>query len=567
MGPQSTAALTGAGVSPGIGYGPVAAIAGAVPEPPAAAHGGDAAAEKATALAALDAVAADLESRGAKAAAAGNRDGQDVLNAQALMARDPGLADGVTAKIDEGAAAARAVFEAFGVYREMLAGAGEYLAARVTDLDDIRDRAVARLLGLPMPGVPESDEPFVLVARDLAPADTAVLDPAQVVAFVTEEGGPTSHTAILARTMGVPAVVACAGCTGLADGTRVLVDGSAGTVRVDPPPEEVESARGSAAAHESVLRSVTGPGETKDGHAVPLLANIGGPKDVSAALANGAEGVGLYRTEFLFLDRSAPPGDDEQVAAYRAVLEAFPEGRVVVRALDAGADKPLAFLPAPGEEPNPALGERGLRMLRRHPDVLSAQLTALARAAAGLTAKLQVMAPMVTDAAEARFFAEACRAAGIDHPGIMVEVPAAALRARDLAPEVEFFSLGTNDLAQYACAADRQVGALSHLQDPWQPAVLDLVAMTAEAATAAGRGCGVCGEAAGDPALACVLVGLGITSLSMSAPSLPLVRAALSRHTLAECRHAAFTARSAQTPEAARDAARQELPALSELGL
>ncbi|SNS48194.1 phosphoenolpyruvate--protein phosphotransferase [Actinomadura mexicana] len=556
--------MQGAGVSPGVGTGPVRTIAGAVPEPPAGSrHGGDAGAERDSALAALEAVAADLEERGERAAAAGNTDGRDVLNAQALMARDPGLADGVRAAIGEGTSAARAVFEAFGVYRAMLAGAGEYMAARVTDLDDIRDRAIARLLGLPVPGVPESDEPFVLVARDLAPADTAVLDPAQVVAFVTEEGGPTSHTAILARTMGVPAVVALPGATSLAEGTRVLVDGAAGTVLPDPSEAEVAAARATAAARASALGESTGPGATRDGHRVPLLANVGGPKDVEAALANGAEGVGLYRTEFLFLDRAAPPSDEEQEEAYRTVLAAFPEGRVVVRTLDAGADKPLAFLPAPGEEPNPALGERGLRMMRRHPDVLASQLAALTRAAAGLSVELQVMAPMVTDAEEAAYFAAACREAGVEHPGVMVEVPAAALRARDLAAEVEFFSIGTNDLTQYACAADRQVGGLAHLQDPWQPAVLDLVVPAA----GAGVPCGVCGEAAGDPALACVLVGLGVTSLSMSAPSLPLVRAALVRHTLEECRAAAAAARAARSAGQAREAARAHLPRLADLGL
>ncbi|WP_425547407.1 phosphoenolpyruvate--protein phosphotransferase [Actinomadura vinacea] len=560
--------LRGAGVSPGIGAGPVRVLAGAVPEPPPGArHGGDAAAEKATALAALEAVAAELEARGEQAAALGNKDGQEVLGAQALMARDPGLADGVAAKVGEGTAAPRAVFEAFGVYREMLAGAGEYMAARVSDLDDIRDRAVTRLLGLPMPGVPDSDEPFVLVARDLAPADTALIDPSQVVAFVTEGGGPTSHTAILARTMGVPAVVALPGATGLPEGTRVLVDGGAGTVRVDPADEEVAAARGAAAARAALLTETTGPGATADGHPVPLLANIGGPRDVEAALMNGAEGVGLYRTEFLFLDRSTPPDDAEQERAYREVLEAFPEGRVVVRTLDAGADKPLAFLPPPGEEPNPALGERGLRMARLHPEVLRGQLAALARAAAGVSAKLEVMAPMVTDAAEAAFFAAACRDAGIERPGVMVEVPAAALRARDLVPEVEFFSIGTNDLTQYACAADRQIGGLAALQDPWQPAVLDLVAMAAAAAADAGKGSGVCGEAAADPALACVLVGVGVTSLSMSAPSLPPVRAVLARHTMDQCREAAAAARAARSAGAAREAARALLPLLPELGL
>ncbi|MDN3355564.1 phosphoenolpyruvate--protein phosphotransferase [Actinomadura sp. DC4] len=546
--------LSGRGVSPGIGVGPVRAIAGAVPEPPAGQrHQGDAGAETRRALDALEAVAADLEERGEKAGG----EAKDVLVAQALMARDPGLAELAGQKVAGGSSAARAVYEAFGVFRELLAGAGDYIAARVADLDDIRDRAVAVLLGVPMPGVPDSAEPFVLVAPDLAPADTALLDPAKVVGFVTEEGGPTSHTAILARAMGVPAVVACPGCTALAEGTVVLVDGASGEVRPDPPEEEVARARTESAKS---AFTATGPGATSDGHAVPLLANVGGPQDVPAALANGAEGVGLFRTEFLFLDRTTPPGEDEQEAAYRAVLAAFPY--VVVRTLDAGADKPLAFLAA-AEEPNPALGERGLRMSRRHPEVLQAQLRALARAARDLPVELRAMAPMVADAEEAAFFAEACHAAGIAHAGVMIEIPAAALRARDLAAEADFFSVGTNDLAQYAFAADRQVGALGGLQDPWQPALLDLVALAAEG----GRPCGVCGEAAGDPALACVLTGLGITSLSMSPPALPAVRTALAAHTADQCRRAASAARTARSAAGARERARAELPGLSALGL
>jgi phosphotransferase system enzyme I (PtsI) len=551
--------LSGLGVSPGIGVGPVRAIAGAVPEPPAGErHQGDAAAEAGRARDALESVAADLEERGDRAGG----EARDVLIAQAMMARDPGLAELAGQKIAEGSSAARAVHEAIGVFRDMLAGAGDYIAARVADLDDIRDRAVAVLLGVPMPGVPDSPEPFVLVARDLAPADTALLDPAKVVGFVTEEGGPTSHTAILARSMGVPAVVACPGCTSLAEGTVVLVDGGSGEVRPDPAEEEVARARTTVAARKAAL-TVTGPGATSDGHAVPLLANIGGPQDVPAALEQGAEGVGLFRTEFLFLDRTTAPGEDEQEAAYRAVLEAF--AYVVVRTLDAGADKPLAFLPATTDEPNPALGERGLRMSRRHPEVLHTQLRALARAARTLPVELRVMAPMVADADEAASFAEACHAAGIAHAGVMIEIPAAALRARDLAAAADFFSVGTNDLAQYAFAADRQVGALSGLQDPWQPALLDLVALTAEGA--GDKTCGVCGEAAGDPALACVLVGLGVTSLSMSPPALPAVRAALAAHTRDQCRRAAAAARTARGAADAREKARAELPGLSALGL
>ncbi|GAA5044215.1 phosphotransferase system enzyme I (PtsI) [Thermocatellispora tengchongensis] len=557
--------LNGAGVSPGIGLGPAHVLLAEIPEPPPGArHDGDAEAEKARAYDALEQVAADLEARGAKAGG----EAQDVLEAQAMMARDPGLAESVAELVGGGMAAARAVYEAFAGYREMLAGAGGYLAERVADLDDIRDRTIAVLSGLPMPGVPAAaDEPYVLIARDLAPADTAVLSREVVAAFVTEEGGPTSHTAILARALGVPAVVACPGVTRIAPGTRVLVDGASGVVRLSPGEDEITTARNAAAARQALLAAATGPGRTADGHLVPLLANVGGPKDLEAALANGAEGVGLYRTEFLFLDRAEPPGAEEQEAAYRAVLNAFPGGRVVVRTLDAGADKPLAFLPPPGEEPNPALGERGLRMFRVHQEVMSAQLGALARAAAGSRAKLQVMAPMVAGTTEAEWFVRACHEAGLHEAGIMIEIPAAALRAADLARVVDFFSIGTNDLAQYTFAADRQLASLASLQDPWQPALLDLVHLAATGARTQAKGCGVCGEAAADPVLACVLVGLGVTSLSMGAPALPAVRATLARHTREQCEVAATAARAAPTAQEARAAARAHLPGLSDLGL
>jgi phosphoenolpyruvate-protein phosphotransferase (PTS system enzyme I) len=278
-----------------------------------------------------------------------------------------------------------------------------------------------------------------------------------------------------------------------------------------------------------------------------------------------------FRTVFLFFGAepaagqgpgsgaAAPPSEGRQAEAYRQVLEAFPEGRVVVRVLDAGADKPLPFL-SPADEPNPALGVRGLRALLLHPEVLRTQLAALARAVTGLPVYLEVMAPMVADRAEARAFADACREAGLQAKcGVMVEIPAAALRARSLLQEVEFLSLGTNDLAQYTFAADRQAGSVSRLQDPWQPALLDLVAMSAEAAKAEGKSCGVCGEAAADPLLACVLTGLGVTSLSMGPSSIPYVRATLAKHTLAQCERAAApppaAATAAATPSSAHGSA------------
>ncbi|MGJ6963295.1 phosphoenolpyruvate--protein phosphotransferase [Streptosporangium sp. G11] len=557
--------LTGVGVSPGVGVGPAHVLAyEAIVPAPDSRHGGDAAAELAVAGRALERVAADLEERGILAGGAG----REILEAQAMMARDPGLADGVAKLVQAGTAAARAVYEAFGHYRDMLAAAGGYLAERVADLDDVRDRAIAVIEGRPAPGVPAgTGQPYVLVARDLAPADTALLSADVVAAFVTEQGGPTSHTAILARAMGVPAVVACPGATSITPGTRVLVDGASGLVRPAPSDDEVLEARDAAAAREAAPTSATGPGTTADGHAVPLLANIGGPRDVAAALEHGAEGVGLYRTEFLFLDRDEAPSAEEQEAAYLEVLDAFPGGRVIVRTLDAGADKPLAFLPPGAYEPNPALGERGARLFRTHPEIMDTQLAALAAAASRSSARLQVMAPMVATAEEAAWFADACDAAGLPSAGVMIEIPSAALRASDLAVRAAFFSIGTNDLAQYALAADRQLGALTGLQDAWQPALLDLVALAAAGAAARGRPCGACGEAAADPALACVLVGLGVTSLSMSAPALPAVRAALSRHTRRQCHLAAAAARAAASPEDARAEARSHLPGLSGLAL
>ncbi|MTE22055.1 phosphoenolpyruvate--protein phosphotransferase [Streptomyces sp. TRM43335] len=548
--------LRGVGVSHGVAIGEVRHMSTAELEPSTARIAPqDVPRERKRARRAMEAVAADLVARGNLAGG----EAQAVLEAQAMMARDPELSADVERRIAVGSTAERAVYDSLHAYRALLAGAGEYLAGRVADLDDVRNRIVARLLGMPMPGVPNSDKPFVLVARDLAPADTALLDTSLVLGFVTEEGGPTSHSAILARALGVPAVVALEGAVDLAEGTVVAVDGSTGEVVVAPSPEQRERLAGIARERKAMLATATGPGATSDGHRMPLLANIGGPADVAAALDAGAEGVGLFRTEFLFLDGRKAPSEKKQVETYRQVLEAFPEGRVVVRVLDAGADKPLEFL-SPSEEPNPALGVRGLRALLDHPDVLRTQLRALARAAEGLPVYLEVMAPMVADRADARAFADACREAGLRaEVGVMVEVPSAALRARSLLQEVEFLSLGTNDLAQYAFAADRQVGALSRYQDPWQPALLDLVAMAAEAAGAEGKSCGVCGEAASDPLLACVLTGLGVTSLSMGATAIPYVRATLAKHTLAQCERAAAAARASESGDRARAAARSVL--------
>jgi phosphoenolpyruvate-protein phosphotransferase (PTS system enzyme I) len=422
-------------------------------------------------------------------------------------------------------------------------------------------------LGLTLPGIPDPGHPFVLAADDLSPADTAGIDTATVLALVTESGGPTSHTAILARALGLPCVVACPGVLAVADGTLVAVDAAAGAVELDVTPERRASLEQRAADLAAALQAATGPGRTADGHAVELLHNIGaaadlvaalgdGPDDPDSSAGDGFEGVGLFRTELLFLDRTDPPSFDEQVAAYVAVLRAADGRKVVVRTLDAGADKPLPFLHMKPEA-NPALGVRGLRISRRSPEVLDEQLAALAAAVVTADvpdAKVWVMAPMVATAGEAAAFAERARAAGLTKVGVMIEIPAAALRAAEILAEVDFLSIGTNDLAQYTFAADRMEADLADLLDPWQPALLDLIARCAAAGRALGKPVGICGESAADAGLAPVLAGLGVTSLSMSARAVPLVGQALAAHTRAECEDLAARALAAGSPEAARRA-------------
>ena len=554
--------LAGIGVSPGAVVGPVARFVRAVPEPPPAGPAPvDAEAEGARLAAALDETAADLDRRAETADGAA----AEVLAATALMAGDPGLAAEAAALVAGGSPAARAVWDAFAGYRGVLEAAGGYLGARVADLDDVRDRVVARLLGRPVPGLPDPGHPYVLVARDLAPADTATLRAETVHAIVTAEGGPTSHTAILAAALGIPAVVACPGALDLVEGALVAVDGAAGTVVVEPDESTVESIRAVAAARSARGGVREGGGRTADGHPVQLLGNVGDAAGMAAALAAGAEGVGLFRTEFLYLDRASAPDLAEQRAAYRAVFELAAGRKVVLRTLDAGADKPLPFLGL-DPEPNPALGVRGLRTRVRRPEVLATQLDAVAAAAADTGADVWVMAPMVSTADEAAEFAAEVHRRGLPAAGIMVEVPAVALTARACLSDVDFASIGTNDLAQYALAADRQSAALAALTSPWQPALLHLVALTAAAGTELGKPVGVCGEAAGDPALAVVLVGLGVGSLSMTPRGLGDVAAAVGSVELATARRLAGVALAARSAEAARAAVRAELPILAGLG-
>lgn len=534
--------LEGIGVCPGRAAGPVALMGPAPRLPADRPTVADADREADAAVAALTLTAEDLERRAAATAVPG---ATEVLEAAAMIARDPALEETIRSAVAKGEPAAWAVSTAVDAFRALLLDLGGLMAERVTDLDDVRDRTIARLLGQPLPGVPERDTPFVLVADDLAPADTVTLSPERVLALVTVRGGPTSHTAILARSLGLPAVVACPAAASLAEGDLVAVDGTTGQVHVGITPDEVAETNRVERARRAARAASHGPGRTADGHPVALLLNIGDAAGAAAVAKVDAEGVGLFRTEFLYLDRQDAPSIEEQVALYRAAFEAVGGHKIVVRTLDAGADKPLPFL-NPDDEPNPALGVRGLRTARRSPGVLTDQLAALAAAQEATGAVVWVMAPMVATAAETKWFTDLAREHGLPVAGAMVEIPAAALRAADILEYADFLSIGTNDLAQYTLAADRMAGELADLLDPWQPALLDLIRITAEAGLATGKSVGVCGEAAASPALAPVLVGLGVTSLSMSASAVADVRDALAAVTLADCRRLATLALAGQ---------------------
>lgn len=550
-----TTVLTGSPVVPGVGYAPALRPGrrpalppeGAADVPPARRE------EEAARLgAATTAVAQRLRDRASQATGAAS----EVLAATAGLASDKAWLADADKRISAGLPATNAITAATEKFIAMFTKLGGLYAERVTDLQDVRDRVLAELAGTPEPGVPQPDSPAVLLADDLAPADTAGLDPKLIVGIATRLGGPTSHTAIIARQLGIPCIVAVPGLGGVAAGTPVLIDGAAGTITVEPEREAAARRTEEAARDAATVAGWHGPGRTADGHPVAVLANVQDGTSAQAAAERPVEGVGLFRTELAFLDRADEPSSAEQTEMYRAVLDAFGGRKVVIRTLDAGSDKPLAFVDHP-DEANPALGVRGVRIARDDAGILTRQLDAIAAAgdAAGEAAGSPwVMAPMIATAGEAREFAALCRERELT-PGVMIEVPAAALLADAVFAEVEFVSIGTNDLTQYAMAADRMSSQLATLTDPWQPAVLRLVELVGAAGARAGKPVGVCGEAAADPLLACVLVGLGATSLSCAPNAAAAVGARLAGVTLEQCRAAAAAALETADPRSARAAA------------
>jgi multiphosphoryl transfer protein len=501
--------------------------------------------------AALLAVHARLERSRAELAARAGADAADLVGAQALVLDDPELLNPARAAIDAGETAAAAWSAAL---RTVLATYSEvedpYLAERASDLDAVGREVLAALVAYDrVEVVPEG----VVVARDLSPAETARLDPTKVDAIVTADGSPTAHAALIARALGLPAVVGAGPAVfRLREGTEVVVDGDAGVVEGAPDAARIAVIRDEVAArlraHEDLRAAAAEPAVTQDGTHIEVRANVGLPRDAERAADEGADGVGLLRSEFLFLDRSSAPDEEEQVAAYAAICKALDGRPVTLRTLDVGGDKPLDYIDLPVEA-NPFLGTRGVRLGLSERVLLTTQLRAALRVAADHP--LELMVPMVATLEEiaavrallgetlAALTAEGHAVSGLPRLGVMVEIPALALKARHVVAAVDFVSIGTNDLTQYTLAAERGNPAVAELSDPLDPGVLALIAAVGRAAQGTDTEVAVCGELASDPAVAALLLGLGVTELSVPPVDVPAVKQAVRLVALPEARRLA----------------------------
>lgn len=562
--PAAGTGWAGIPAAPGMAIGPIFQYRPTLP-PVVTRSVSDTAGEWQRLQTAIAAAAAELSELETTAAAQVGSAEAAIFSAHRLFLLDPTLQEDARQRLEQQQINAEAAWEQAiaalaDSYRHL---EDAYMQARAVDVLDAGQRTLRQLMGLKM-------RPLVLphaaivAARDLTPSDTAQLDPRQVLGICTELGGATSHSAILARALGIPAVVGLGPqLQTLADGQIVGLDGSAG--RVWPQPDAATAAslaqqrQAWLAGQQQARAAAQAAAITQDGRRIEIAANIGGPHDVAVAREYGAEGVGLFRTEFLFLDRETAPDEAEQFAVYQAVAQAMGDCPVIVRTLDVGGDKPLPYLDL-GAEENPFLGWRGIRFCLDRPQVFKPQLRAVLRASAGR--RLKLMFPMIGSVTEVRaakaLLAEAqaeLRAAGEPFAedmevGVMIEVPAAAAAADQLAREVDFFSIGTNDLTQYTMAADRGNARVAHLAQALQPAVLRLIDQTVRAGHDAGIWVGMCGELAGNAQAAPLLVGLGLDELSMSAPAIPAVKAAIRRITLAQARQIAAAALQLDTAEA-----------------
>ena len=558
-------ALRGVPAAPGIAIGPYVRY-----ERQAIASEGqarDVTAEVKRLADAGEAVARDSERVADQLRRSGHKSEARIFDAHAEIARDPALHDDAIARImATRATASGAISAAAAATAELLRGLDDpILAGRASDVVDVGDR-IARTAAGAAGATFALAAPSVVIAEDLPPSVTATLPRDLVLAIVLEGSSPTAHAAILARAYGIPAVVGASDLRalldGLAPGTRLAVDGATGEVVVAPDADAVAEfeVRGQAvaSARAQARADASLAAETRDGTKVQLLANIGTPDEASAARALGASGVGLFRTEFLFLERDRAPSEDEQTRAYTTAVAAFAPAPVTIRLLDVGGDKPITYLPLPRED-NPFLGVRALRLASTHRELFVTQLRACYRAARA--GRVKVMAPMIADAADVQVLLDLAREArdglaaddrGDVELGVMIEIPSAVLAADGFFPSISFASLGTNDLLQYTLAADRGNAALERYRDPLHPAHLALIGLAVAAADRHGIELSVCGEMAGDPTAALVLVGLGLRSLSMTATSLAAVRRAIRATSLADLERGARAALGDATAAEAR---------------
>ena len=491
---------------------------------------------------AVQAVVPKLSETAEKMREQGNENEAAIFDAHTELAQDPELADGVAERVKNLESPESAILAVGEEYAQMFASMeDEYMAARADDVRDISRQIAAELMGEQAAGLESLGEPSVVLAHSLAPSDTARVPKGMALAFVTAEGSKTSHVSIMARSMGIPAVVGVGSALEEAfEAETVAVDGGEGYAIADPDEDTLSDIENKQAALEEERAELEqykdAEAHTSDGRRIEVSANLGSAAEAEDALEWGAEGVGLFRTEFLFMERDELPTEDEQFEVYSKVAEAFGEKPVIFRTLDVGGDKDLPGVDQPEEE-NPFLGWRGIRMCLDVPEIFKPQLKALLRSAA--RGNVKIMFPMIVNAEEVRQakglleesrneLEEAGEEFGEVDIGVMIETPAAAICAADIAKEVAFFSVGTNDLVQYTLAADRGNERLRHFQGADHPAVLKLIGLTCEAAEEAGIWVGVCGEAAADPDLAPKLVELGVKELSMSAPSIPKAKKVVS---------------------------------------
>lgn len=502
----------------------------------------------------------ELETERDRAAERVGEDEAAVFDAHIQFLSDPQIEGTITDGIDEGLLAEYAVREGFESGIEQFEGMDGRMANRADDLRDVRDRLVRLLVGVDRTDLSDLPSESVVFAERLTPSDTAQLDPDAVAGFATATGGRTSHASIFARSLALPAVVGVGdGLHDIEKGTAVVIDGETGDVIPEPSEETRERANRTERAD---VRNE--PVTTADGTPIEVAANVGQPIEIEGATERGADGIGLYRTEFLFLDREEPPDEDEQYETYRKALAAFPDGRVVVRTLDIGGDKPVPYLNL-ADEDNPFLGERGIRRsLDPDAQLFETQLRALVRAASETTSDLAIMFPLVATLSEFEAGRERVEAVvadleadgqSVEIPaiGTMIETPATAFLAPDLADRADFLSIGTNDLTQYVMAADRGNESVADLHDPRHPAVLRAIRQAVEATEETDTWIGMCGEMAGNPTLTELLVGLGLDEFSMSAVTIPEVKARIADIDSTAARTLAERALQASTKEEVND--------------